>query len=76
MLFRSVSPVTAVAGQPYVVAAATAVTGYTKESLAALPFTLPTGAKAEKWALKVLTVEGRRCLCIAPKLSGTRIIFR
>ena len=70
------SAATLVVGQPYVVAAATAVTGYTKESLAALPFTLPAGTKAEKWALKVLTVEGRRCLCIAPKLSGTRIVIR
>jgi autotransporter-associated beta strand protein len=70
------SAATLVVGQPYVVVAATSVTGYTKESLAALPFTLPAGAKAEKWSLKVLAVEGRRCLCIAPKLSGTRIIFR
>ena len=70
------SAATLVVGQPYVVVAATSITGYTKASLAALPFTLPAGAKAEKWSLKVLTVEGRRCLCIAPKLSGTRIVFR
>ena len=62
-----VSDVTLTPGQPYVVVAATSITGYTKESLAALPFTLPAGAKAEKWSLKVLTVEGRRCLCVAPK---------
>ena len=70
------SAVTLVKGHPYVIASATEVTGYTKESLAAIPLTLPAGTDASKWVLKVTVVEGRRCLCIAPRVRGTKIVIR
>ena len=68
------SAATLVVGQPYVVASAPEVTG--AGSLASVPLALPAGASALKWSLKVQTVEGSRCLCIAPKLQPTRIIIR
>lgn len=70
------STVALVKGRPYVIASATAVTGYTKASLAAIPLTLPAGADAEKWAVKVMTVEGRISLCVAPKMRPTCIVIR
>ena len=60
------SGITLTKGQPYVIASATTITGYTKASLADIPLTLPDGADAEKWVLKVLDVNGSRALCVAP----------
>ena len=70
------SAVTLVKGRPYVIASATAVTGYTKASLAAIPLTLPAGVDAEKWAVKVMTVDGKIALCVAPKMRPTCIVIR
>ena len=70
------SGVTLTKGQPYVIASATAVTGYTKASLAEITLTLPDGADAAKWVVKVLDVDGKRALCVAPKTSGTIVFVR
>lgn len=61
------SAATLTPGQPFVIASATAITGYTKAGLAELPLTLPDGADESKWMLKVMTVGNARCLCVAPK---------
>ena len=63
-------------GQAYVVASATAITGYTRSSLAALPLTLPDGTDPDQWVLKVTTVGGKRALCVAPKIRPTCIFIR
>ena len=70
------SGATLVNGQPYVIASATTVTGYTRVSLADIPLTLPGGADAEKWVLKVLDVNGSRALCVAPKTNPFVLIVR
>lgn len=70
------SGITLTPGQPYVIASATAITGYTKAGLAELPLTLPDGTDASKWALKVLTVDGKRALCVAPKVKPLCLIIR
>lgn len=70
------SGVTLTKGQPYVLASATAVTGYTKASLAEITLTLPDGADAAKWVVKVLDVDGKRALCVAPKAMPFAIIVR
>ncbi len=70
------SGVTLTKGQPYVIASATAITGYTKASLAEIALTLPDDADAEKWAVKVLDVDGKRALCVAPKFRPMVIIVR
>ncbi len=69
------SGVTLTKGQPYVIASATAITGYDKASLAAIALTLPASADA-KWVVKVLDVGGKRALCVAPKTRPMVIIFR
>lgn len=71
-----VSAATLVTGQPYIVASATSITGYTRANLASITLTLPDGANAEKWAVKVLNVAGRRALCVAPKTNPTTIFLR
>ena len=71
-----VSAATLTKGRPFVVVSATAVTGYTKESLAAIPLTLPAGVDAEKWTVKVMTVDGKIALCVAPKFRPTCIVIR
>ena len=70
------SGVTLTKGQPYVIASATAVTGYTKASLAEITLTLPASADATKWVVKVLDVDGKRALCVAPKAMPFAIIVR
>jgi hypothetical protein len=70
------SGVTLTKGQPYVIAAATAITGYTKAGLAELPLTLPNGVDASKWVLKVMTIGNARSLCVAPATTPFRVIFR
>jgi autotransporter-associated beta strand protein len=63
------SGITLTKGQPYVIASATAITGYTKAGLAELPLTLPDGVDSSKWVLKVMTIGDARCLCVAPKTN-------
>ena len=72
----NVSAATLTKGQPYVIASATTITGYTKAGLAELPLTLPDGADVEKWVAKVLMIGGNRCLCVAPKVNPFMIIVR
>ena len=71
-----VSAATLTKGMPFVVVSATAITGYTKAGLAAVPLTLPAGVDAEKWALRVMTVDGKTALCVAPKMRPTCIVIR
>ena len=71
------SGVTLTKGQPYVIASATAITGYTKASLAEkIALTLPDGVDFEKWVVKVLNVADKLALCVAPKTRPMVIIFR
>jgi len=70
------SGVTLTKGQPYVIASATAINGYTKAGLAELPLTLPDGVDASKWVLKVMTIGDARCLCVAPSTTPFKIILR
>lgn len=70
------SGVTLTKGQPYVIAAATAINGYTKAGLAELPLTLPDGVDSSKWVLKVMTIGDARCLCVAPSTTPFKIILR
>ena len=63
------SAITLTKGQPYVIASATTITGYTKSTLASVALTLPDGVDSSKWVLKVLTIGDARCLCVAPKTS-------
>jgi hypothetical protein len=70
------SGVTLKKGQPYVIAAATAITGYNKAKLNAIELTLPDGVDASKWMLKVMTIGNARCLCVAPSTTPFKIILR
>ena len=63
------SAITLTKGQPYVIASATTITGYTKSTLASVALTLPDGVDSSKWVLKVLAIGDARCLCVAPKTS-------
>ena len=67
------SGITLTSGQPYVIASATAITGYTKASLADISLTLPSDVDASKWTLKVI---GRSMLCVAPVTTPFRVILR
>ena len=70
------SGVTLKNGQPYVVASATAITGYNKAKLNAIELTLPDGVDASKWVLKVMTIGNARCLCVSPSTTPFRVILR
>jgi len=70
------SAATFMSGQPYVVASATAITGYNKAKLNAIELTLPDGVDASKWVLKVMTIGNARSLCVAPATTPFRVIFR
>ena len=70
------SGATLVEGQPYVIASADSITGYTGSSLAGITLTLPQGADASKWAVKVETIAGKRCLCVKFPYTGARFILR
>jgi len=70
------SAITLTNGQPYIIASATAINGYTKAGLAELPLTLPDGVDASKWVLKVMTIGNARSLCVAPATTPFRVIFR
>jgi autotransporter-associated beta strand protein len=71
-----VSAATLKNGQPYVVASATAITGYNKAKLNAIELTLPDGVDASKWVLKVMAIGNARCLCIAPATTPFKVILR
>ena len=71
-----VSGVTLVPGQPYVIATANSITGYSRDSLDRVTLTLPDGADASKWAVRVKTVDGKRCLCVTVPYVGTRLVFQ
>ena len=62
--------------KPFVLVSATAITGYTKESLAAVELTLPEGVDPEKWVLKVMGVDGRRSLCVTGAENPLFIILK
>ena len=70
------SGITLTKGQPYVVASAPSITGYTRESLAAVGLTLPDGVDQSKWKLKVMTIGGQSCLCVAPQYVPMAIYLR
>jgi len=70
------SAITLTNGQPYIIASATAINGYTKAGLAELPLTLPDGVDASKWVLKVMTIGNARSLCVAPATTPFRVILR
>ena len=71
-----VSAATLTKGQPYVIASAPVITGYSKSALAAVTLTLPGNVDVSKWALKVLMIGNARCLCVAPKTNPFLIIIR
>lgn len=68
-----VSDATLTEGTPFVVAAATTVTGFTKDTI---KLTLPEGVNPNKWMVRVRSIDGKRCLCVVPSNSGMRLIFR
>ena len=70
------SGVTLKNGQPYVIASAPAITGYTKSTLANVALTLPSNVDVSKWMLKVMTIGNARCLCVAPATTPFRVILR
>lgn len=70
------SGVTLKNGQPYVIASAPAITGYTKSTLANVVLTLPSNVDDSKWVLKVLAIGDSRCLCVAPKTNPFVILVR
>ena len=70
-----VSGATLTSGQPYVIASADAITGYTRTGLKDIPLTLPEGADGSKWKLRVRTIDGKRCLCLADFDMGSMLIL-
>ena len=71
-----VSDATLTKGMPFVVVSATAITGYTKAGLAAMPLTLPASEDIAKWKIKVQSVNGDRALCVASRIYPMAIILR
>ena len=57
-------------GEPYVIAAAPKITNWRQ-----IAVILPDGADASKWKLRVRTINGQRCLCLADFDMGARLIF-
>ena len=68
------SGVTLVPGEPYIIASAPSVVGF-RVRTTPIALTLPDGADATRWSLRVRTVNGRRCLCISEDI-GTAFILR
>ena len=66
---------TLVEGQPYVIATADDITGYTRGALDRA-LTLPDGEDASKWAVRVNDIGGKRCLCVTFPYVGARFILR
>ena len=62
------SNVTLVPGEPYVIAAAPSVVGF-RNRVTPIALTLPDGADPARWTLRVRTINGRRCLCIAEPIG-------
>ena len=62
------SGVTLVPGEPYIIAAAPSVVGF-RNRVTPIALTLPDGADPARWSLRVRTVNGRRCLCIAEPIG-------
>ena len=71
-----VSGATLVPGQPYVIATADAITGYTRSTLDEVVLTLPEGTDESKWAVRVNDINGKRCLCVTFPYVGARFILR
>ena len=68
-----VSGATLVKGQPYVIASATTVTGFTKDTI---ELTLPAGTDPAKWTVKIMSIDAKRSLCVAPPTNPFVIIVR
>ena len=68
-----VSGATLVKGQPYVIASATTVTGFTKDTI---ELTLPAGTDPVKWTVKIMSIDAKRSLCVAPPTNPFVIIVR
>ncbi|MBQ3808484.1 MAG: autotransporter-associated beta strand repeat-containing protein, partial [Kiritimatiellae bacterium] len=68
-----VSGATLVKGQPYVIASATTVTGFTKDTI---ELTLPAGTDTAKWTVKIMSIDAKRSLCVAPPTNPFVIIVR
>ena len=68
-----VSGATLVKGQPYVIASATTVTGFTKDTI---KLTLPAGTDPAKWTVKIMSIDAKRSLCVAPPANPFVITVR
>ena len=68
-----VSDATLTEGTPFVVAAATTVTGFTKDTI---ELTLPAGTDPAKWTVKIMSIDAKRSLCVAPPTNPFVIIVR
>ncbi|MBO6121906.1 MAG: hypothetical protein J6Q49_08625 [Kiritimatiellae bacterium] len=68
-----VSDATLVKGQPYVIASATTVTGFTKDTI---ELTLPEGTDTAKWTVKIMSIDAKRSLCVAPPTNPFVVIVR
>ena len=68
-----ISGATLVKGQPYVIASATTVTGFTKDTI---ELTLPAGTDPAKWTVKIMSIDAKRSLCVAPPTNPFVIIVR
>ena len=68
-----VSGATLVKGQPYVIASATTVTGFTKDTI---ELTLPAETDPAKWTVKIMSIDAKRSLCVAPLTNPFVITVR
>ena len=68
-----VSDATLTEGTPFVVAAATTVTGFTKDTIG---LTLPAGTDTAKWTVKIMSIDAKRSLCVAPPTNPFVVIVR
>ena len=68
-----VSDATLTEGTPFVVAAATTVTGFTKDTIV---LTLPAGTDTAKWTVKIMSIDAKRSLCVAPPTNPFVVIVR
>ena len=68
-----VSGATLVKGQPYVIASATKVTGFTKDTI---ELKLPAGTDTAKWTVKIMSIDAKRSLCVAPPTNPFVVIVR
>lgn len=69
-----VSDATLTEGTPFVIASATtAVTGFTKGTI---ELTLPAGTDTAKWTVKIMSIDAKRALCVAPPTNPFVVIVR